>query len=302
MAKKISASVGKGGQNNAQDVLIIRNLLAWHKQWFHPNVVKSTGAYDKALGDAIELFQKKACSLTKTDGRVDPNGFTLSRLNILNIPKPNHPIFNVCYNVNTAALKDSDYSKVATLLNCEVEAIKAVAIVETKRGAWDNMGRPTILFERHYFRNLTSKKYNKTHPDISGSPGGYGRFSAQYPKLNRAAVLDQSAALQSASWGKFQIMGKYFKQAGYSSVSAFVDDMMVSELKHLNAFANFTKNDKRLLNAIQKKDWTKFASIYNGPDYKKNNYDTKMETEYKALKLASAAKTTSKPTATNIIP
>jgi len=291
MAKIISASVGKGGINDAKDVLIIRHLLAWHKQWIHPNVINPTGAYDQALGDAIELFQRKACSMKNVDGRVDPNGFTLSRLNITHIPQPKHPIFNLSYRVNTSALTNSDYAKVAKLLNCEIEAIKAVADVETKTGAWDNMGRPRILFERHYFRDETGSIYNRTHPDISGSPGGYGTFNSQYPKLYRAAVLNEEAALQSASWGRFQIMGRYFKQAGAASVMDFVSKMMVSEAKHLEAFAYFIKNNKNLLSALQNKDWPNFARLYNGVGYAKNKYDIKMETAYKKLKAASAITT-----------
>ncbi len=300
MAKVISGSVGKGGKNDPKDVLIIRQLMSWHKQWVHPYVVKTTGKYDKTLEQVIVLFQKNACSLKNPDGRVDPNGFTLSRLNINRISKSKHRIFNICYNVNTAKLSDKDYKKAAALLNCEMEAIKAVAEVESSGNAWDVMGRPRILFERHYFRDATKKIYNKTHPDISGpyAPGSYGAFSAQYLKLYRAAVLNEEAALRSASWGKFQIMGENYKQAGYTSVNKYVEDMMVSEAKHLDAFANFIKSDKPLLDAIQKKNWARFAFYYNGSAYKKNKYDVKMANEYNKLKAQSKKNKSSSPVGT----
>ena len=96
MAKVISGSVGKGGKNDLRDVLIIRQLVSWHKQWVHPYIPATTGKYDKALEQAIILFQKNACSLKNPDGRVDPNGFTLIRLNITPIPK--HPMFNMRFN------------------------------------------------------------------------------------------------------------------------------------------------------------------------------------------------------------
>lgn len=290
MAKKILNSVGKGGKNDLKDVAVIRHLLSWHKLWVHPHIIKVSGPNDKALESIIELFQKNACSLSKPDGRVDPNGFTLSRLNMTHIPKPKHSIFKASYKLHSTGLKQSDYDNAAKALNCEPEAIQAVAEVETKGSAWDSMGRPTILFERHYFKDLTRSKYNKSHSDISGQPGGYGRFSQQYPKLYRAAVLDESAALKSASWGRFQIMGKNFKQSGYNNVNDFVSGMMKSELKHLEAFTNFIKNDKRLLVAIQSKKWAAFASGYNGKGYSANKYDIKMDAEYKKLKSSSNSK------------
>lgn len=89
--------------------------------------------------------------------------------------------------------------------------------------AFDDYGRPRILFERHYFPRLTQGRYDKRHPDISNSlAGGYGKFSAQYGKLERAYVLDAVAALESASWGRFQIMGSNYRDAGFVSVQEFV--------------------------------------------------------------------------------
>lgn len=284
MTLTITASVGRNGINHPSDVKIIQELISWHKQWVHPITVYVNGRYDQNLARAIELFQRKACSILKPDGLVEPNQFTLSRLNIRNIQKPKHSIFKHIYGVNAVKLTDSDFLEVAVMLNCEVEAIKAVAEVETKTGAWDSKGRPTILFERHYFRKLTLGKFNITHKDISGSPGGYGRFSDQYPKLTRAAVLNEKAALQSASWGRFQIMGSNYKQAGFSTISSFVDKMMLSEFEHLQAFASFIKNDKNLLNAIQNKNWVSFAKRYNGPNYSKNKYDLKLKEEYLKFK------------------
>ena len=38
------------------------------------------------------------------------------------------------------------------------------------------------------------------------------------------------------------------------------------------------------MQAIKDKDWTSFARNYNGPDYKKNKYDSKMQVAYEALK------------------
>ena len=66
-------------------------------------------------------------------------------------------------------------------------AIQAVAEVATSGEAFDESGRPRILFERHYFHRRTGGRHAATHPRISNArAGGYGQFSAQYGKLEEA--------------------------------------------------------------------------------------------------------------------
>ena len=127
-------------------------------------------------------------------------------------------LFRMCLNPEQGLDKKS-YDAAASLLGTDVATIKAVATVETSGKAFDELGRPRILFERHYFHSLTQGRHDRLHPDIS-SPhaGGYGKFSIQYTKLEKAYGLDPEAALQSASWGRFQIMGKNFQTAGFASV------------------------------------------------------------------------------------
>lgn len=178
-------------------------------------------------------------------------------------------------------LTEKDYQDAARLLGCEVAAIKAVAEVESAGGGFLADGQPKILFERHYFHKLTGGKYSAKYPDISNpSPGGYGKESQQHDKLARAAALDRNAALQSASWGKFQIMGANFKLAGFATLQLFINAMYESEAAHLMAFCNFIKNTG-LLPALKAKNWAAFARGYNGSGYAKNRYDEKMAAAYK---------------------
>lgn len=240
----ISASVGRGGVNQAADVVIIRGLLQRHAKWINRTTpLPQTNTYTQALGNAIAAFQASAAALARPDGRVDPNGFTLRRLNLPAIPGPQHRVFSsMCwYRPASENLNAADFVVAAQTLRCEAAAIQAVAEVEVDdRGAWQTIdGRPTILFEKHYFRNLTNGAYNRTHPDISGPQGGYGRYSSQYPKLYRAAMLDEPAALKSASWGAFQIMGNNHVAAGHAFVRAFVTAMLENERRHLDAFVAF---------------------------------------------------------------
>jgi hypothetical protein len=179
---------------------------------------------------------------------------------------------------------EDDFRAAAAELGVEAEAIQAVSQVETKRHAFDERGRPTILFERHYFCRLTYGRFTASHPIISqptATPtGGYGSFSGQYSKLQEAYNLDRDAALCSASWGRFQIMGANFRSSGFSNVSNFVNAMTQSELAHLTAFVSHVQSSTSLLAALRKKDWATFARHYNGPKYQDSNYDGRMQSAY----------------------
>ena len=185
------------------------------------------------------------------------------------------------------AIDDHDYVAAASKLGCEVAAIKAVAITETGgSGSYFTEGGdnivPSILFERHYFHQATGGVYDMAHPEISNrNQGGYGSYSIQYKKLLKAHSLNSNAALKSASWGKFQIMGMFHQNAGYDTVEEFVFDISLSEKNHLKAFVNFILADPRLARAIVAKNWGQFASVYNGPRH--NGYDIKMRDNYNAI-------------------
>ena len=76
--------------------------------------------------------------------------------------------------------------------------------------------------------------------------------------------------------GMFQIMGFHWERLGYKSAVDFVLTLSKGEPEQLEAFVRFIETDARLLNAIRTGDWALFAEVYNGPGYKKNNYDTKI--------------------------
>ena len=177
-------------------------------------------------------------------------------------------------------LQECDFVTAANLLGCEIAAVKAVAEVESSGGGFQADGKPKILFERHYFHRLTNGRYSAKNWDISNpKAGGYGLSSAQHERLERAAKLDREAALQSASWGKFQIMGSHWKSLGYSSLQEFINAMYASETEHLMAFVKFVKVNG-LADELKRKDWAGFARGYNGPAYAKNKYDQKMKAAY----------------------
>lgn len=293
---KITKSVGPKQPNIPADVVIVQMLLSQHSRWSGYGGSRllglplPTGVFDDATAQGIVNFQRDAGALKTPDGIVSPNGFTLRRLSEPVILPPRHKVFNpVCWAHFNDGLKQSDYDAAAKRLGCEAAAIQAVAETEVKGEAWDDLGRPKILFERHYFSELTGRIFDATHPDISNrNAGGYGLERLQYDRLRRAAVLRESAALKSASWGMFQIMGKFHDEAGYATVEAFVDAMLVNQAKHLDAFVSVILARPALLRAIRAKDWTAFARGYNGKDYAKNNYDGKMRSAYNRLTAAAA--------------
>lgn len=197
-------------------------------------------------------------------------------------------LFMMCRNP-AVGLDAKAMEAAAKELGVEAIAIDAVAEVETKSAAFEGEGRPTILFERHVFSRLTKRRFDRTHADISNpSAGGYGTTRSQYDRLERAYKLAPSAALKSASWGRFQIMGENHKQAGFDTVQGFVAAMANSEAEHLKAFVAFVGASKAMTQALKGHDWAKFARLYNGPDYAKNAYDTKMKTAYETRKKAAA--------------
>jgi len=140
--------------------------------------------------------------------------------------------------------------------------------------------RPQMLFERHVFRKLTRGRYDHAHPDISNArAGSYGGGAAEYTRLELAVQLDASAALRSASWGLGQVMGLNFRAAGYGTVEQMVEAMTHDEDAQLLAVARFVKH-ARLEQALQRCDWPGFARGYNGPQYKRNQYDQRLAAAY----------------------
>jgi hypothetical protein len=175
---------------------------------------------------------------------------------------------------------DEAVTAAAAKIGCAVAAVRAVIDVESRGGFYSD-GRPKILFERHYFSRLTGHKYDAAHPDISNrKAGGYKGGIAEYDRLGRAIALDRDAALRSASWGAFQIMGDNCGVCGFSNVEDFVKAMVAGEPEQLAAFVSFVKTN-HLDDELVRLDWAGFARGYNGPAYKTNRYDEKLAAAYR---------------------
>jgi LysM repeat protein len=185
-------------------------------------------------------------------------------------------------------LATNDFVSAARNLGCETAAVRAVAEVESGgRTGFDTKKRPKILFEIHLFRENTNHRYDNSHPHLS-APYSSPRRRASYSKdqwavMREAFALDRNAAVKSASWGMFQVLGSNYKMCGWKSVRQFVYDMFESEAQHLRSFLGYCRAAK-ISGHLKTKNWAAFARGYNGPDYASNAYHTKMAAAYARYK------------------
>jgi hypothetical protein len=73
---RLLGSVGRGGLNACDDVLIVQRLLNRNAHLVPGICVLETGIMDEATLHAITAFQRGALCLSAPDGRVDPHGRT----------------------------------------------------------------------------------------------------------------------------------------------------------------------------------------------------------------------------------
>lgn len=185
------------------------------------------------------------------------------------------------------ALTQLDILHAAKALNCTAAAVHAVAEIESRGVGFIAPKLPSLLFERHiFFRRLKAHGYDpmlisRQQPDIASSiPGGYHGGTIEHDRLARAMSIHHVAAIESASWGRFQIMGFHWQRLGYPSADAFKEAMCTNEGHHLEAFVAFVKTDTQLHRALRSHDWQKFARLYNGQEYAKNRYDQKLASAF----------------------
>jgi hypothetical protein len=274
---KISASVGKGGNNERQDVLLVKRLLSKFGYELALN-----GEADAALNSAIGKFQKVYLPAAKTDQRIDPAGQTWNTL------------------IGIGRVKGS-LDELAKKYDLEPAVILAIQSVESGNNGYLPDGRPKILFEGHVFWRMLKAAgknpadYVKGNEDIlfeKQDRSKYLRGAVEYVRLEKAEKIDRVAALKSASWGEFQIMGFNHKTVGYPDVDSFVASISQPGAGQIHAVLAFMDNNKLLpLVRGPNKKWARFAAAYNGAGYKKNQYDVKLQKAYDRFSKISRKET-----------
>lgn len=193
-----------------------------------------------------------------------------------------------------------NYKKAAQSLGIDEASVKAVASVESSGVGFikDSQGNfiPKILFERHImfkrlrdFTPIKSADMAVKYPDIvNPTPGGYKGGLAEHDRLDRATKIDRNTALESASWGAYQILGLHWKALGFNSVQEFVNQAYTED-GQLDLFVRFVKASPNVLKALKAKDWAAVAKAYNGPNYAINKYDLRMKEAYEKFSRAELA-------------
>jgi hypothetical protein len=263
---KISASVGKGGKNEMQDVLLVKQLLSKFGYSLAQN-----GKADTALNSAIGKFQTIYVPAAKTDQRIEPAGQTWNTL------------------IGIGRVKGS-LDELAKKYDLEPAVILAIQSVESGNNGYLPDGRPKILFEGHVFWRMLKAAgknpadYVQGNEDILFEKQDRSKYvggPAEYVRLEKAQKIDRVAALKSASWGEFQIMGFNHKAVGYPDVDSFVESMKQPGAGQIRAVLAFMDHNKLLpLVRGPNKNFARFAAAYNGAGYKKNQYDVKLQKAY----------------------
>lgn len=193
-------------------------------------------------------------------------------------------------------LNDELLEKVAKESSLELALLKTLKEVETgKSSGFIKEGVPVILFEGHIFYKLLKAKKGLAYVNSLCSKYPtlvYPKWTSRYylggikehNRLDTAVKIDRDCALQSASYGLFQVMGMNYKLCGYTNLQDFINDMWKSHEEQIKItikfLSNATYSGKTLLYWLKNHNWNNFAAGYNGPEYKTNKYHTKLATAY----------------------
>ena len=182
-----------------------------------------------------------------------------------------------------------EISKAAKQYDIDPAALMAVIEVESAGVLFTQIGDrqlPVIRWEGHYFDRLVkpalrekARKAGLAHP-TAGKIKNPSSQLKRYEMLRRAREIDPHAAVQSISIGIGQVMGSHWDALGYKSPEAMFlratqgfDGQLELMLRYIDRFG--------LMDEIQRLDWSGFARGYNGPNYRKNKYDTKLAAAYR---------------------
>src|SRR5690606_15438218 len=185
-------------------------------------------------------------------------------------------------------LSESDFKAFSKKFQIDIAAIKAVHEVESNGRGFLN-GKIKILFEGHIFWRELNNRGIDPNPLVKGnedilykkyfSPNPFYKKD-QHQRLEKAKTIHEEAALSSASYGLFQIMGFHYKSMKYKTAKEFVEFLSVNEANQLLIFGQFL-DVNNLLKPLRNKSWATFARGYNGSAYKTNRYDTKLARAFK---------------------
>lgn len=186
-------------------------------------------------------------------------------------PATRSAIIETFRNRNAPAATDDEKSSIARALGGSLRQLRAVDTVESGGAGWDDSGLLKCLYERHY----AWRRIQVLIPFLSNpTPGGYTNdadrdgINDSWEKVADMAMRNPLVAFESASWGRFQIMGAHAKSLGYTNAIEFVWALSRDEAAHYRALAAFIRvNRLQPAFVALSTDWrtcTAFARGYNG--------------------------------------
>jgi hypothetical protein len=218
-------------------------------------------------------------------------GSALLPLTVDGIPTPvlRDAIIETFRNRNAPAITQPEINQFADRLGCSPRQLATVAAVESGGAGWDDSGLLKCLYERHYLW----RRIRLAVPLLSdAAPGGYtvdadrDGINDSWEKLADAAMRwSFGTAFECASFGKFQIMGAWWRKLGYPSVADFVWEMSRGERAHYEALCRYIEVNG-LVAAVRAIDGhpancLAFARGYNGKGQK--GYDSRLAERFRRL-------------------
>jgi hypothetical protein len=189
---------------------------------------------------------------------------------------------------NPGSLQWEHIVKLANDLTVDPNIVNAVYLTESSGDGYLKSGRPKILVEGHVIwkylvkNKIDPNKYLPKYNDVvykKWTKAFYKGGEKEYTRLYKAMEIHEDSALCGTSFGAFQVLGENYIDLGYPDVKTFVLKMCQGYHEQLEILGQYLKF-KKLIIPMKERNWTKIASVYNGPGYKANRYDEQMATNY----------------------
>jgi hypothetical protein len=194
-------------------------------------------------------------------------------------------------------LEYDHFRRAAAHQNWNPAVLHALSDVESRGFGFDDDGRLIILVEPHVFSKETQHAFDASHPHLSypkwirpkqGAPAPRGM--EKHPYFNSPderwgmfalqAELDLEAACCAISAGRFQQLGRGWRDLGFGSAEELIRLLWESELQQLAILIRYLLRHN-LSRAVKDLDWRALARGYNGSG-QVDVYAPRMAERYKA--------------------
>lgn len=101
-------------------------------------------------------------------------------------------------------------------------------------------------------------------------------YTARYAFFERMKQIDETAALMSISMGLGQVMGFNYKMLGFSSVQQQWQRANEGVSGQVELILKYIEANPPLVTAINAQDFDTIARLYNGPEWRKNDYSNEL--------------------------